>query len=136
MAVDFSICYEKFSTLISDFEKLRDNLQEVCEDICAIQRDICTSTDWIGNGREECAVYLALVAKYCGCLCAKNVGDTGTEGFVVSGILSSSEVEGKGEHINQLISTLSEYRVIFEKFEKNGNGAEKAEAIKMLDNMQ
>ena len=49
----------------ASFTRLKNMLNDIHDKICSLQGEVAATSDWVGNGREECAMVLMVLAQYC-----------------------------------------------------------------------
>ena len=128
--VDFRINADEMQEFISNMETIKADMLDMTSQIVSFQTLIQESTSWIGNGREECAAFLSLIAKYCSLIAGTDVVVSNSGSTVLAG----KDVNGSKEHIDVFLKTLTEYHQNVIKFEKNAS--DKAACICILDQLQ
>jgi len=97
----------KNTTNSISIKKLKDQLNAVNSDICILQEKIATSNDWVGNGRDECAMVLMVLAKYCEGLGGDNgTGNRCTMNLSTDVSLECSSGTINNEHLQNLIDAI------------------------------
>ena len=62
---------EKLYVGMESFLDLKNKLSDATKLICSLQNSIATTNDWVGNGKNECATVLMLLAEYSSLLCGE-----------------------------------------------------------------
>lgn len=111
---------ETFKNKMNDVRNSIDNLYKKIE---------ADDAKWLGNGKETCAAFLALVDKYAS-LVAGNPQDV--ERIITDSALDNKNAEGTDrKHIDDLMEAIIVLRPEIAKFSKNA--VDKAECIIDLD---
>ncbi|MFT3984221.1 MAG: hypothetical protein QM697_09940 [Lachnospiraceae bacterium] len=126
--IDFKADEDGLDEFIANVKTVQTDMQNACDKMIAFQQLIQTTQDWVGNGREECAAFLCLLAQYSGLLAGKEVNVSGT-GYTT--LLDSKAVTGDGDHLTELIEALELFYEQVATFEQNAG--EKAQCIRTLD---
>lgn len=137
--VDIYLDYSKMTQFISDFEEVKEQLDNICDRITKLQ-DTVEKSDWLNMGHEQASLYLALLVKYSGYICGKEIQPNisaygGASGNFIDANSWGIREQGEG-HLSEAIEQLKKYKVKFAKFEKNGNGNKKADCVIQLDSIQ
>lgn len=129
--IDLKVDEEGLGEFIKNLKSVQTDITNVCDKIVSFQQTIQTTQDWVGNGREECAAFLCLLAQYSGLLAGCEIKVAGT-GYTT--LLDSKAVTGEGDHLTEMIEELELFREQTATFEQNA--AEKAHCIQTLDAIQ